>query len=104
MRYVIADEDGSLWGHIFEQDGPEVMTRWVYDRETSTIVAAMEVGGRSQNGEWWAKLSEAAMADLAESVIGANSDAIDNPEYWELRESDVLPEWASLELDPPLRP
>lgn len=104
MRYVIADEESSLWGHIFEQDRFEVMTRWAYDRQEERLVAAMEVGGRGADGEWWVKLSPEAAEDLADSVIGANSDAIERPGYWELRESDELPEWASMDVDPPLRP
>lgn len=104
MRYVIADEEGSLWGHIFEDDRPEVMTRWVYDRQEEKLLAAMEAGGRGQNGEWWAKLSSDAAADLAESVIEANFDAIEHPETFGLRESDELPEWAGLDIDPPLNP
>lgn len=95
MRYVIADNPGSLWGHIFRDGEPEIMTRFVFDLEDRRLVAGGYQGGYSQSGPWWADMSAEMLADLQDSLVNANPDALDNPEYWGLLSSDELPEWAA---------
>lgn len=95
MRYVIAGTPGGLWGHIFDNAEGEVMTQFVYDTQERKLVAAKIVGGQSEGGPWWTDASPVMVADLEDSLVNANEDALDNPGDWGLAVSDELPDWAS---------
>ena len=85
-RYVVADS----WGHIFDDAEGERMTSWVYDREQGKLIAATY--------EFEFKTYDASpemLADLEDSVKNANEDCLVRPAYWELEETDELPDWVS---------
>lgn len=105
MRYVIADEEGSLWGHIVSQDGPEIMTRFVYDREAECILVAEQMGtvNNEDGSHSWVPLGGEVLADLEDSLKHANDDALANPDDWGLVESDEVPFWADEHLLPATR-
>ncbi|MBK1666506.1 hypothetical protein CKO28_00430 [Rhodovibrio sodomensis] len=95
FRYVMtgscADGDAyTLWQHHFSAQHPPSMLRWVWDRVEERLVIAQVVdddGGAQP-------LTEAAHADLEESLAGANADALEAPENWSLNVDDTMPPWA----------
>lgn len=94
-RYVIADEPGSLWGHLFDETGRETMTRFVFDREQNALVALqVRLDGGWENG------SDAMIADLEDSLVNANPDALTDPGYWGLVTADEHPSWATIVAPP----
>lgn len=88
-RYITSN---GYWGHIFDNAQGEVMTEWVYDTTTETLVAAYVQHDRALDK--WELASPDQLADLEDSIKNANSDALDNPSAWELAYSDELPNWA----------
>lgn len=93
MRYVITDD--LQWGHIFEGGTSETMCLFAFDRQENRLVAGMVPGGFGAEGQWWTPMSARMLADLEDSLVNANPDALSNPDDWGLSETDDLPEWAS---------
>lgn len=79
------------WSHIFEDDGPEVSVRFVYDTELKAIVA-METESPSEDG--WIAASKADVQDLQQSLLSANEEALTHPDSCGLTASTELPSWA----------
>lgn len=92
MRYIIADPDqGCGWDHIFLEGGrdTERETRFVFDPETEKLLMA------DIRRDWkWRAASSDELADLEDSLLNANGDALEDPEDWALIASDDLPDWA----------
>lgn len=94
--YVIADNEGSFWGHLFDGDltavGAQIerTCRWIYDREKEEFLK-MEVLG---DDGCWTPLGRATSADLSESLKDFNEDVLLRPESYGLRQSGKLPAWA----------
>lgn len=82
-RYLVAEG----WGHFFA--GVEKSVRFVFDRETRTIVAMelYRVG--------WRPTTDAQRADVLDSLLNANEVALFFPSDYGLDEVDELPEWAA---------
>lgn len=101
-RYIIADDEGSLWGHLFEGDTSESgkqierTCRFVFDTQTDKLVAAGIMG---KNGSDFDPATKDECADLEESLIDANPDALTQPEQWGLRCARELPAWARPEIE-----
>lgn len=89
-RYVIADDESSLWGHLFGPGDHETMTRFVYDVVDRKIVAA-----DYQSRNLWIAMDDDMLANFRDHLENANPDALDNPEDWDLATSDELPDWAN---------
>lgn len=79
------------WSHIFDDDGPEVSVRFVYDTELKAIVA-METESDTKDG--WIAASKADVQDLQQSLLTANEEALTHPDSCGLTASTVLPSWA----------
>ncbi|NMX83646.1 hypothetical protein HBO10_29515 [Pseudomonas sp. WS 5503] len=82
------------WGHIFEADEHERMTRIVIDAESQKLVFAQIQRMRSMDSSY----SEACrheMADLEESLLDANADLFNDPVGFGLITSHEIPEWAA---------
>jgi hypothetical protein len=92
MRHIVADPDqGCGWDHIFLEEGREVKrdTRFVFD------VGAGKLIHLDIRRDWkWRAASPAELADLEDSLLNANGDALDDPEGWGLLEMEHLPDWA----------
>lgn len=86
---LVADDDGSLWGHIF-QGKREQMTRFVYDME-SDLLLAVQIQTAPIAG--WRDASPAELLDVA-ADIDANRPYAD-PEAWDLAVVDAVPAWAT---------
>lgn len=84
-RYVYTPD---AWGHIFDEGFGEVMTRWAYDTREEKLVGALVQDNRD-----WNPVSADELADLEDSVKDANADALDNPDNWDLAQSDELPDF-----------
>lgn len=90
-RYLVADEPSSLWGHIF--DGRrEVMTRFVFDQSDLKLLAA-QIKWDANGG--WSDANAVELADLEDSLVNANEDALDDPANYGLLVADDLPDWAA---------
>jgi len=105
MRYVIAEEPNSLWGHIPYPGAPEIYTRFVYDREDGKMVVAERMGkfSHEDGGYSWFPLDGSLRDELEASLKVANSEALDAPDSWGLVESDEMPVWADQHLPQPAR-
>ncbi len=81
---------GYGWTHIFNEDGVEREreTRFAFDTQTRTL-PLMDV--RRDNK--WREASDVEKADLLDSLVNANSEALESPEEWDLERSDTLPDW-----------
>jgi hypothetical protein len=82
-KYIIAQ----TWGHIFEGFG-EKYVRFVFNKEENKIVFMDVMRGA------WKAATPAQIADVQDSLINANEEAIQSPSNWGLSVSDSLPEWA----------
>jgi hypothetical protein len=96
-RYIVADvgDDTTTWDHVFRVGGPGEICRWVYDRQTETLVYA-EVA-EFPNGEFgpeeWRPLNEAESDDLLRSLHD-NQIERQYPDFG-LAASDTAPGWAA---------
>ena len=86
--YLVADEDTSLWPHIFP-DGRERMTRFVYDMEQRSLLAVQIATGPISG---WRDAQPHEIEDVAEDV--ATNEPFSDPEAWDLELVDALPDWA----------
>lgn len=79
------------WGHLFDEGRRERerTCRIVFDVETNQVTH-MDVRLASK----WRAGTSVERADLTDSLVNANSDAIDNPQDWDLKRATELPEWA----------
>ena len=83
-RYVVA----FCWGHIFA-GSREQPVDFVFDRETNRIVY-MEFSCHNNSAT---PATRAEMDDVQDSLMNANSEALEDPASWELEEVDELPDW-----------
>lgn len=84
-RYVVSDG----WGHFFQENAPESITRWVYDRESERLVAGAVRHGHIHPE--WEPLDAVQFADIEDSLKTANEDALLNPGHWDLQYADEIP-------------
>lgn len=75
------------WEHIFRHS-PE-RTRLVFDRQVNAIIY-LEVRNKNQ----WQSANHTDIADVQDSLLNANDEALEDPESYGLDESDTLPLWA----------
>ncbi|MTH94821.1 hypothetical protein [Roseibium sp. RKSG952] len=83
-RYISTDY---YWGHIFDEKIGEIMTQWVYDTQTKTLVGALIASNRS-----WVPASDEELADIEDSIKNANPDSLENPDDWGLSSTEEIPE------------
>ncbi len=96
-RYVIADPAiGKGWPHIFSEydrhNGRQVererMTRFVFDTlENKLINLDVDFGGN------WSLAEDDEIQDVADSLLNANNEALENPAAHGLVGSNELPAW-----------
>jgi hypothetical protein len=86
-QYVVSDS----WSHLFGPGSAETEVCFVYDRTAGRIVAMA-----AKSGYKWVDCSPAEMADVEDSLKNANSEALEDPESWDMAECDAndLPDWA----------
>jgi hypothetical protein len=89
-RYLVA---GS-WGHCFV-GSKEPMVSFVFDRKVKHITY-MLVGDELAHRD--------EMADVEDSLLNANEEALDDPKGWGLEEMDQLPPWATGEPAQKVKP
>jgi hypothetical protein len=83
-QYVVA----LCWGHIFAGSREQAVD-FVFDRATNRIVY-MEFSSHNDSAT---PATRAEMDDVQDSLINANSEALEDPASWELEEVDELPDW-----------
>lgn len=82
------------WEHIFREDqflpgARASCLRFVFDRQENAIVA-MQIQSRGE----WVDAKAAAIADVQDSLLTANAEALEDPSKWGLESSNELPDWA----------
>jgi hypothetical protein len=82
------------WGHIFEADEHERMTRIVIDADSQKLVFAQVQRIRSMDSTY-SEASRHEMADLEDSLLDANADLFNDPVGFGLTTTDEIPEWAA---------
>lgn len=81
------------WGHIFEGEEQERMTRVVVDAEGRKLVLVLIQRIKSIESTY-SEASTAEMHDLEDSLLNANDDLFEAPEEHGLIRTDGLPDWA----------
>lgn len=82
------------WGHLFEGERSERMTKIFAHADTGKIIAAKIERHRGLEGDLgygFATRDEAA--DIEDSLINANGEALENPGEWGLEFTDTEPDW-----------
>ena len=87
-RYVIADDESSLWGHLFGPGTNETTTRFVFDRERDALVSAEYLSGKA-----WIPMDSLMWDNFTDHLVNANPGALETPSDWGLRTSSELPDW-----------
>ena len=90
-RFVVADG----WGHIFSEARGDTDTRWVFDRHLWRLVMLHILEPASQ--QWMGALPE-ELADVEDSLVNANEEALWDCTDWDLSETDEAPSWAAVPL------
>lgn len=85
-RYLISNG----WAHLFEGFGPRTV-RFVFDRDWQELVA-MEI----EYASGWQPALSAERADVQDSLLTANEDALVTPAAWGLIAAADLPDWAKV--------
>lgn len=80
-----------IWTHIFFEYGPDTTTRIVFDRQVNAVVA-MEIAS-SGPGKWTGATWEQC-AELTDSILNANEEALEFPGEWGLQEGEFPPRWS----------
>ena len=102
-RYIIADDHGSLWGHLFadpqgdDREPVEMYCRFVFDKDEERLIAA-EV--RSSRSSQFDPLSKDEISDLEDSLVNANGILQAKPALFGLQASSTLPDWVKAEAEP----
>lgn len=77
------------WGHIFAGSPSERTTRLVFDRHERQIVA-MQI----KTATGYQDAGRRQIADVLDSILTANAEALTSPEEWGLAIANSLPSWA----------
>jgi hypothetical protein len=83
MQTIVSGE----WEHIF----PEGRRRIRFAADGDGRLIALEV----QGGNGWRAASQAEWADVQDSLVHGNAEALDLPAAFGLTESPTLPVWAA---------
>ncbi len=86
--YLVADDETSLWGHIFAGQR-EQMTRFVYDMQSDLLLAVQIQTGPVAG---WRNATPEELLDVARD-IDTNRPYAD-PTAWDLAVVETVPEWA----------
>lgn len=85
MRFILTNPD---WGHIFDDGGDEISTRWIYDTQEEKIIRALI---DDANDGKWRHATKDEISHLEDSIKDANADCLDNPKDWGLSQCDDIP-------------
>lgn len=86
-RYLVSEG----WGHLFGPGNHETIVRFVFDRAESRIIFMEYL----EAGHWHAA-SSSNIAEVQDSLLNANSEALTTPDDYGCTNSDALPEWAQV--------
>lgn len=78
------------WDHIFEDDGRALPVRFCFDVEKNKLVH-LDI----QRDTGWEPASSVDVADVQDSILNGNADALDNPSDYGLAQTAELPDWAA---------
>ncbi len=80
------------WTHLFGPGkGRDTLTRIVFDRDDNAVVA-MQVHRRGDLG--FSPSTSDERADVTDSIVNANPEALESPDDYGLEPSDEVPGWA----------
>lgn len=84
-RYITGN-----WSHIFADSSTERDLRLVFDTVTKRVIA-MQI----RTGIGYECASQEAIADVQDSLLTANEDALETPDNWGLERTYELPDWSA---------
>lgn len=90
VAYITGD-----WGHIFDGDQSERLTRIVIDAQSRKLIRMEVQRNRSVNNSY-TEASRIEVADVEDSLVNANSEVFDTPADFGLISTNDLPDWAAL--------
>lgn len=80
------------WGHIFQGEKSERMTRIVVDTSSELLVAAQVQRNRAT--DLFTPATREEMKDLQDSLVNANSEIFERPGEYGLSVTSDFPSWA----------
>lgn len=88
-KYIVG-----YWGHLFESDKDERMTRLVIDAQSHKVLRA-DIQANRAIGDNFREAELAELESLQQSLTGANPEVFDTPDDFGLERADDLPYWVT---------
>lgn len=86
------------WGHIFEGERSERMTRVVLDATTRKVLV-LQVQRNRAAADSYGLSSRTELLDVEDSMVNANSELFDEPSAFGLEATGSLPDWATSQIE-----
>ncbi len=86
------------WGHIFEGERSERMTRVVLDATTRKVLV-LQVQRNRAAADSYELSSRTELLDVEDSMVNANPELFDEPSAFGLEATGSLPDWATSQIE-----
>lgn len=86
------------WGHIFEGERSERMTRVVLDATTRKVLV-LQVQRNRAAADSYGLSSRTELLDVEDSMVNANPELFDEPSAFGLEATGSLPDWATSQIE-----
>ena len=86
------------WGHIFEGERSERMTRVVLDATTRKVLV-LQVQRNRAVADSYGLSSRTELLDVEDSMVNANPELFDDPNAFGLEATGSLPDWATSQIE-----
>lgn len=82
------------WGHLFQGDNAERMTRILVDAANHKLIR-MDVQSNRAINDSYREASREELDDVQDSLVNGNPEVFDSPEDYGLLGMDTLPDWVT---------
>lgn len=86
------------WGHIFEGERSERMTRVVLDATTRKVLV-LQVQRNRAVADSYGLSSRTELLDVEDSMVNANPELFDDPRAFGMEATGSLPDWATSQIE-----
>ncbi|HBP1602147.1 TPA: hypothetical protein L5U90_003249 [Pseudomonas aeruginosa] len=86
------------WGHIFDGERSERMTRVVLDATTRKVLVLQVQRNRAMTDSYGLS-TRTELLDVEDSLLNANPELFDDPGAFDLEVSDSMPDWATTQIE-----
>ncbi len=86
------------WGHIFEGERSERMTRVLKDATTRKVLV-LQVQRNRAAADSYGLSSRTELLDVEDSMVNANPELFDEPSAFGLEATGSLPDWATSQIE-----